>query len=159
MRRLKTIRGALALAGVLLAGVRPLAAPPSQDRVRDGRAAGFARVEYWRCPDEGQAAFERLIDEVWAPIFDQMVHERRFTSWSAMAPIEAREVSFVDGQTTLEPSTPAWSWVVTWQAPSRAALEEAWPEYHRRLEAAYPGRPGPDTFCTHVRIVSQRVLR
>jgi len=76
-----------------------------------------------------------------------------------MTPIEAREVSFVDGRTTLDPSTPSWSCVVNWQAASRAALEEAWPECHRRLEAASPDRPGPDTFCARVRIVNHRVLR
>jgi hypothetical protein len=126
---------------------------------RNPADTSFARVEYWQCPDEGQAAFEQLIDSVWAPLFDQMVKEGKFTAWSAMAPVDAREVRFANGQTTLEPSTPAWNWVVTWHAVSRAALEEAWPEYHRRLEAAHPGRPGPDTFCTRVRIVSQRVLR
>lgn len=145
-------------AGLALLALQ-LLVTPSVAHGQDARASAFARVEYWQCPDQGRADFERLIDEVWGPLFDRMVKEGLFTSWSAMAPVDAREVGFTEGRATLEPGAPAWSWVISWRAVDRAALEQAWPEYHRRLAAEFPDRAGPDAFCSRVRIVSHRVLR
>ncbi len=149
-------RHAVLLAGPAIICARTPAAAQSVDPARD---AAFARVEYWQCPERNRAAFEDVIHTMWKPVFDEMVKEGLFTAWSAMAPVDAREVGFEGGEARAQPSAPTWSWVVSWQAVTRTALEDAWPEYHRRLAAMFPGRSGPDTFCTRVRIVNHRVLR
>lgn len=116
---------------------------------------GFARVEQWACPAEKMGVFREYVASVWAPLFDEMVEEGLFTSWSGMVPVQTRDVEFRDdGATVVEAVSEPWSWTGVWQGADQEAFEASWREYHRRLAVAHPDSPGPEGMCNRVRVAT-----
>lgn len=114
--------------------------------------SSFVMHEYWQCDSDNIPALNKMSEEVWGPIFDELVAEGYFHGWGNLTPTGANRRGRHDEMP--EQIALDHQWFGWWESASAAANDAAWAELGKRLLARYPDNPRPYLYCDTLTVVT-----